>query len=108
MKREKLIEDFVDTETAVARKKVQDSETAIIQEQEDMRNAEKAQSTTRKPETSFDEMLNAIRDNLGDLASSDNEEYREYDKDDAKDTVCGKLGEEVKAGCMLGTISKTG
>jgi len=36
---EKWITDYVDRETAVARKRVQDAETAIMQEQEDLRNA---------------------------------------------------------------------
>jgi len=44
---EKWLEDYVDLEPAVARMKVQDAETAIMQEQKDMRNAEKVQSTTR-------------------------------------------------------------
>ena len=39
--REKLIEDYVERETAVARQRVQDSETAIGQEQEHMGNVEK-------------------------------------------------------------------
>ena len=69
--KEKWIEDHVDRETAVARKRVQDTETAIMQDQEHMRNVEKAQSTTTKPETTFEEMLNAIGDSLSDLASSD-------------------------------------
>jgi len=38
--KEEWIEDYVDRETAVARKRVQDADTAIIQEQEDMRYAE--------------------------------------------------------------------
>ena len=56
------IEDYGDRVTAVASKPVQDAETAIIQEQEDMRNGEKARSTTTKPRTLFEEMLNAIGD----------------------------------------------
>jgi hypothetical protein len=36
----KWIEDYVDRETAVARKRVQDTQTAIMQEQEDMENVE--------------------------------------------------------------------
>jgi len=43
---EKWFQDYVDLEPAVARRKVQDAETAIMQEQKDMRNAEKVQSTT--------------------------------------------------------------
>jgi hypothetical protein len=39
-----------------------------------MRNAEKAGMTTTKPETSFDEMLDTIRDSLSQLAGSGNGE----------------------------------
>jgi len=39
---EKSIEHYVDRETAVARKRVQDAETAIMQAQRHMRNVEKA------------------------------------------------------------------
>jgi hypothetical protein len=38
---EKWIEDYEDREATVARKRVQDAETAIMQEQVDMRNVEK-------------------------------------------------------------------
>jgi hypothetical protein len=38
----KWIDDYVDRETAVARKRIYDSETAIMREQEDMGNDEKA------------------------------------------------------------------
>jgi hypothetical protein len=67
--KEKSIQDYLDRETAVARQRGQDAETGIMQEQEHMRNVENAQSTTTKPETTFEEMLNAIRYSLSDLAS---------------------------------------
>ena len=50
----------MEKETAVARKRVHDAETAIMQEQEDMRNAEKAGLTNRKPEKTSEEIFNAI------------------------------------------------
>jgi hypothetical protein len=49
----KWVEDYVDRETAVASNRVQDVETAIMQEQRHIRNVEKAKSTTSKPETTF-------------------------------------------------------
>jgi len=58
----------------MARKRVDYAETAIRQEQEDMRNAEMAGLTTTKPETTFEEMINAIGDSPSNLASSDAEE----------------------------------
>jgi hypothetical protein len=66
--REKWIEDFVERETAVARKRVQDAETAIMQ---DLTTAANGSATPRKPKTTFQAMLNAIRGSLSDLACSD-------------------------------------
>ena len=104
---EKWIEDFVDRDTAVARKRVQDAETVIMQEQEHMMNVEKAGSTTTKPETTFEEMMNAIGDSLSDLASSDDEEDREDEDDDEEDSKLGKLSDESEPGSVMGTISET-
>jgi len=103
---QKWIDDYVDRETTVARKQVQDAETAIMQKQEHMRNVEKAQSTTTKPEKSF-EMLNAIGDSLSNLASSEDEEDGEDEDDDEEDTELGKLSEDDKPGWVMGTISTT-
>jgi len=97
----------VDRETAVARMRVQDVETAIVQEQEHMRHVEKARSTTTKPGTTFEEMLNAIRDCFSNLSSSDNEEDGEDKDDDEEDTELGKLSEDDEPGWVMGTISKT-
>ena len=69
----------------MARKWVQDAETAIMQEQADMRKAEKAASATRRPEKTFAEMLYAIGFIQSNLASSDNEEVREDEADDEQD-----------------------
>jgi len=99
------IEDYVDRVTAVASKPVQDAETAIIQEQEHMRNVEKARSTTTKPRTLFEEMLNAIWDSLRDLASSEAEEDEEDEDDDEDDSELGKLSEDDEPGWVMGTIS---
>ena len=73
MKREKWIEDNLERETAVARKRIQVAETAIIEELNDMTTAEIVGETTREPETTFEQMLNAIGDSLSDHASSGNE-----------------------------------
>jgi len=67
---DKWIKDHVDSETTVARKRVEDAETAIKLEQQEMRNADKAVLTTTNPGTLFEEMLNALRDCLSDLACS--------------------------------------
>jgi len=90
-------------ETTVARKRVEDAETAIKQEQEDMRSAESRGLTSREPGQTFEEMLHAIWDRLSDLASSDDEE----DGEDDEDTQQGKLGEDDEPGWVMDTISKT-
>lgn len=45
------------------------TQRAMHAEQDDMRHAENAGLTSRMPENSFEEMLNAIWDSLRDLAS---------------------------------------
>ena len=96
----------MDREAAVARKRVQVAETAIMQEQEHMGNVEKGWSTTTKPEITFEEMLNASRDSLRDLASSEDEENGEDEDDDEEDTELGKVSEDDETGWVMGTISK--
>ena len=72
-----------------------------------MRNAERAELTTTKPESTFEEMLNAISDSLSDLASCDSEEDEEDDNKEEKDHAGGKLSEDDEPGRVMGTISKT-
>jgi len=105
--KEKWIEDYVDGETAVVREQVQDAETAIMQEQENMRNVEKARLTTTNRETTFEEMLNANGDSVRDPASSEDEDDGDDEDDDEEDTVLGKLSEDDEPGWVMGTISKT-
>jgi hypothetical protein len=66
--KKKYIKDYVQRETAVATKRVQDAESTIMQELKDMTTA------TGKPETTFEEMFSAIADSLSELASSDDEQ----------------------------------
>jgi hypothetical protein len=105
--REKWIEDYVERETAVAGKRVQDAQTAMMQEQEHMVNVEKGRSTTTKPEISFEKMLNAIGDSLSDLASSEDEEDGEDEDNDEEDTGHGKLSDNDEPGWVMGILSKT-
>jgi hypothetical protein len=104
--RETWIEDYVQRETAVARKRVQDAEKALMQEQEHIENVEKGRSATSKPERTFEEMLNAIGDSLSDRVSSEDEEDGEDEDDDEEDTRHGKLSEDEEPGWVMGTISK--
>jgi len=103
--KEKWIEEYVERETAGARKQVEDAEAAVQQEQDDMTHAEFAGLMSREPEQTFEEMLVAIGDSLSDLASSDDGEDGE-DKDD-EETVQGKLSDDDEPGWVMGTITKT-
>ena len=71
-----------------------------------MSNVEKAVSTCREPENTFEEMLNAIGDSLSDLAWSNDEEDEEDEEED-DDSEQGKLSEDDEPGWVMGTISKT-
>ena len=77
-----------------------------MQEQEDISNAERERSTTRKPEKTFKEMFNTVGFSLSNHASSDDEEDGE-DEEDEEDTEPGKLSEDDESGWVMGTISKT-
>jgi len=98
------IEDYVERETAGARKRVEDAEAAVQQAHENMKHAELAGLTNTEPEKSFEEMMEAIRPSLSDLASSDNGEDGEDEDDEG--TEQGKLSEDDKPGWVMGTISK--
>jgi hypothetical protein len=80
--KEKWIEDFVERETAGARKRVEDAEAAVQQEQDDMTQAEIAGFTSREPQKTYEEMLVAIGDSLSEHASSDDGEDGEYEDDE--------------------------
>ena len=105
--REKWIQDDVDSEISMARKRVEDAETAIKQEQEDMRNAQKVRLTTTMSEITFEEMLNAIWDRLSNLSSSDDGEDGEDEDDDEEDPGLGKLSKDDKPNWVMGKIPET-
>jgi len=65
----------------------------------------KARSTTTKPETTFEEMMNAIGDCLRDLETSEDEEEGDNGDDDEEDTEVDKLSEDDEAGWVMDTIS---
>jgi len=102
--KEKWIEDFLERETAVARKRVQDAETVIMQ---DMTTAENKCMTSGKPEKTFKEMLYAIGDSLSDLASSNDEQDWEDEEDDEEHTELGEHSDDDEPRWMIGTITKT-
>jgi len=103
--KEKCIEDYVERETAVVTKRVEDAEEAVQQEQNDMKHAEIAGLTYREPEKASEVMLVAIRDSLNDLASSADGEDGE-DEDD-EETEQGKMSEDDEPGWAKGKITIT-
>jgi hypothetical protein len=102
--KEKWIEDYVERETAGARKRVEDVEATVQQGQDDMTHAEIAGFSSREHKKTSEEMLVAIGDSLSDLASSDDGEDGE-DEDD-EETEQGNLSED-EPGWVMGTITKT-
>ena len=96
----------MDRDTTVARIRVQDAESAIKHEAEDVWNADLVWSTTRKPQKTLEEMLNAIRDSLRAVESSDDEEDREYESDDEQGAEYAKLIEDAEPGWKIDTICK--
>ena len=102
---EKWIEDYVERETAGARRRVEDAEAAVQQEQDDITHAEIAGLTSREPEKTFVEMLVAVGDSLSDLASSD--DGGDGEEEDDEETKQGKLSDDDEPGWVMGTITKT-
>ena len=107
VEKEKWIKDYADRETAVARKRVEDAETAIEQEHQDIRNAEQAGLTTTKPKRPTEEMLNSTGDSLSNLASSDDGEDGENKPDNSEDPELGRLSEDEEPSSVMGKISTT-
>jgi len=103
--KEKWMEDYVERETAGARKRVEDAEAAVQQEQDDITHDEIAGLTSREPERTFEEMVVAIGDSLSDLASSD--EGEDGEDEENEETEQGKLSDDDEPGWVMGTITKT-
>jgi hypothetical protein len=88
----KWIEDYVERQTAGARKRVDDADAAVPQEQDNIKHADIAGLANGEPEKCFVEVTVASRDSLGDLGCSDDGENLE-DEDD-QEAEQGKLSEE--------------
>jgi len=91
----------------VARQGVEDTETVIKQEHEDMRYAEKVGLTIRKHKKSFQETLNAIGRNLNNRAGFDDMENREVQDAYEDVTQLCKLSKDDKPGWAMATVSWT-
>ena len=100
-----LIEDYVERETAVACKRVEDAEAAIRQKREIMGTADNTDLATRQPEKLYLEKMVAIKHSLSDLASSDDGE--DGDGEDDEETEQGNLSEDDEPSWVMGIISKT-
>jgi len=98
------IEDYVERETAGARKRVDDAEAAVEHEQDDMKNAENVGLTIIQPEMTLQEMMVAIGDSVSELASSD--DGVDGEDEDGAETEQGKLSEDDEPGWVMGTITK--
>jgi len=81
--KEQWIEVYIEKESAVERKRVEDAEAAIRQTQEETGTAENAELMTREPDMMSEEVIVAIGESLSHLASSDDGE----DGDDEDDGV---------------------
>jgi len=101
----KWVEYYVDRETTGAIKRVEDTEPAVQQEQDDTRKVENAGLTNREPKKPFQQMMVAIADSLSDLASSDDGEDGEDDDDE--ETERGELTEYDEPSWVMGTITIT-
>ena len=91
----------------MARKQVEDAESAIMQELKDMTTTKNRGATTGNPKTTFQEMLHAIGDSLSDLPSSDTNQDGEDEEDDEEVRDHGKQSDDDEPGWVMGTISKT-
>jgi hypothetical protein len=98
------IKDYVDRQTTVATKGVQDAETAIVQEYEEMRNGEKDRLTTTKPEMKLEKMLNTKGESLSNHAWSEDEEDREDEENEIDDSELGMLSDDDEPGLVTGTF----
>jgi len=100
---EEVIEDYVDIDSAVVRKQGEHTEAEIKQEQEDMRNTEKARVTTRKDKQTLQEKFNTPSDSLSNLESSDTDEDGEYKEVEQEDTEQDNISIDDEATWLMGT-----
>ena len=102
--KEKWIEDYVERETTMGRKWVENAESAITKEQDDLRTAQNVGLTTRE----FKKIIQVIKvtsgESMSNLASSNNEEDAEDENDE--DIFQGNLSNDDESGWVMGTFSK--
>ena len=103
--KEKLIEDYDDRETAGARKRVEDAEAAIRQEQQDIEATKNAGLKTRQPEKVFSDMIIVVGDSVSDIITSDDGEDGEDEHDEEAEQR--QLSEDDEPSWVMGIITKT-
>ena len=90
--REKWIEDYVERETAVARRRVEEADAAWELEKERLAaEALDGASTASKSKTTFAEMLKGIDDSIDDIATSDEDDEDDEDEDEEEDDIEGEI-----------------
>jgi len=102
--KEQWIKGYVERETTGARKRGENAEAALLQEQEDMKHGEIAPLTNREPESTVDKTMIAFGESLSDLASSD--DWDEGEDVDDEETGQGKLSEDDEPSWVMCTITK--
>jgi len=88
----KWIEDYIQRETTVLRKRVEDAETAIEQGQEDKRNVGNTGLIMGELEETSEEMMAPVGYSLSNLATADDDVNG--DDEDDQDTVLGMPSED--------------
>jgi hypothetical protein len=90
---------------AGAKKRIEDTEAGVEQEQDDMTHAEIGILTSRAPEKTLEKMLVAIGDSLSDLVSSD--QWEDGEDEDGGEPEQGKLSDDEQPGWVMDAITKT-
>ena len=101
---EKWTEEYVGGATAGTRKRAEDTEGAVQQQQGEIRQAENARLMSREPKKTFWETLAASRDSPSDLTSSDNGADRTHEDDRA--TEQGQLSNDDEPCWVMGIIAQ--
>ena len=100
--KEKWIEKFVDSETAAARKRVVEAEAAVERE----RDAVLKRAVVDTTKITFEEMLEAIGDNVDDVATSKEKDNDENEKEDGEDNDDANLSDKNEPNWVVGTFDK--
>jgi hypothetical protein len=104
VEKEKWIEDYVERETTGARKRVDDAEAAVQQEQDGMKHTGITGLTNIEPEKTLDNMMITIGDSQSYVVYSDDGEDR-YNEDEEQQAP-RMVSKDDEPGWVMGTITK--